>query len=145
VILKKLKLRQKDLLAIGYPKGKAIGIAINVAIKYCKKQTKEAVLTQLKAVLDNPEQFQKDPVFGKITDELLETEEAFLKEEIEIAVEPKPYKAYGLQHIEAGTLLQMDTAMRLPVTVKGALMPDAHQGKVKLGNKSVLLVQEIIL
>lgn len=125
---KKLKLRQKDLLAIGYPKGKAIGIAINVAIKYCKKQTKEAVLTQLKAVLDNPEQFQKDPVFGKITDELLETEEAFLKEEIEIAVEPKPYKAYGLQHIEAGTLLQMDTAMRLPVTVKGALMPDAHQG-----------------
>jgi len=127
-LAKKLKLRQKDLLAIGYPKGKAIGIAINVAIKYCKKQTKEAVLTQLKAVLDNPEQFQKDPVFGKITDELLETEEAFLKEEIEIAVEPKPYKAYGLQHIEAGTLLQMDTAMRLPVTVKGALMPDAHQG-----------------
>ena len=125
---KKLKLRQKDLLAIGYPKGKAIGIAINVAIRYCKKQTKEAVLTQLKAVLERPEQFQKDPVFGKITDELLETEAEFLNEEIEIAVEPKPYKTYGLQHIEAGTLLQMDTAMRLPVTVQGALMPDAHQG-----------------
>lgn len=47
---------------------------------------------------------------------------------IPLAPEPKTYKTYGLQHIEAGTLLQMNTAMRLPVTVKGALMPDAHQG-----------------
>ncbi|MFK7978460.1 MAG: RtcB family protein [Saprospiraceae bacterium] len=124
---KKLKLRQKDLLAIGYPKGKAIGIAINVAIKYCKKQTKEAVLTQLKAVVEAPEQFQDDPIFGKITEELIEIDEA-INEEIALTPEPKTYQAYGLQHIEAGTLLQMDTAMRLPVTVKGALMPDAHQG-----------------
>ncbi len=125
---KKLKLRQKDLLAIGYPKGKAIGLAINIAIKHCKKQTKEAVLAQLKAVLDAPEEFQEDPIFGKITEELLETETVVINEEIELVAEPKTYKIYGLQHIEAGTLLQMDTAMRLPVTVKGALMPDAHQG-----------------
>ncbi len=124
---KKLKLRQKDLLAIGYPKGKAIGIAINVAIKYCKKQTKEAVLAQLKAVVDAPEQFQADPIFGSITEELIEIA-AEVNEEIALTPEPKTYQAYGLQHIEPGTLLQMDTAMRLPVTVKGALMPDAHQG-----------------
>ena len=124
---KKLKLRQKDLLAIGYPKGKAIGIAINVAIKYCKKQTKEAVLAQLKAVVDAPEQFKDDPIFGSITEELIETT-VEVNEEITLTPEPKTYQAYGLQHIEAGTLLQMDTAMRLPITVKGALMPDAHQG-----------------
>ena len=124
---KKLKLRQKDLLAIGYPKGKAIGIAINVAIKYCKKQTKEAVLAQLKAVVDDPEQFKDDPIFGNITEELIAVETE-VNEEINLIPEPKTYQAYGLQHIEAGTLLQMDTAMRLPITVKGALMPDAHQG-----------------
>ena len=125
---KKLKLRQKDLLAIGYPKGKVIGMAINVAIRHCKRQTKEAVLIQLKAVLDAPEKFQEDPIFGKITAKLLATDEAFNQEEIELVAEPKSYKTYGSQHIEAGTLLQMDTAMRLPVTVQGALMPDAHQG-----------------
>jgi len=127
-LAKKLKLRQKDLLAIGYPKGKAIGIAINVAIKHCKKQTKEAVLVQLKAVAEHPEQFREDPIFGRITEELLEKETELVQEEIELVSAPKTYQAYGLQHIEAGTLLQMDTAMRLPVTVKGALMPDAHQG-----------------
>lgn len=127
-LAKKLKLRQKDLLAIGYPKGKAIGIAINIAIKHCKRQTKEAVLRLLKAVLDTPEQFQTDPIFSKITEALLGFEEAGIQEEIELTQSAKSYKTYGLQHIEAGTLRQMDIAMRLPVTVKGALMPDAHQG-----------------
>ena len=87
---KKLKLRQKDLLAIGYPKGKAIGIAINVAIKYCKKQTKEAVLAQLKAVVDAPEQFKDDPIFGSITEELIETT-VEVNEEITLTPEPKTY------------------------------------------------------
>ncbi len=32
------------------------------------------------------------------------------------------------QEVDEGSLQQMDTAMRLPVSVKGALMPDAHQG-----------------
>src|SRR5690606_821280 len=39
-----------------------------------------------------------------------------------------PYEIYGADAIEAGALHQMATAMKLPVTVAGALMPDAHQG-----------------
>lgn len=35
---------------------------------------------------------------------------------------------YGASQIEEGAIKQMETAMRLPVTVGGALMPDAHQG-----------------
>lgn len=41
---------------------------------------------------------------------------------------PLPYKVWGAEHIDRATLEQMDTAMRLPVTVAGALMPDAHVG-----------------
>lgn len=40
----------------------------------------------------------------------------------------KPYRVYGGQFIEKGALEQMETAMKLPVVIKGALMPDAHQG-----------------
>ena len=40
---------------------------------------------------------------------------------------PVPYHIYG-QGLEAGALQQMDNAARLPVAVRGALMPDAHQG-----------------
>lgn len=38
------------------------------------------------------------------------------------------YNVYGPSNIEQGALDQMEIAMRLPVTVSGALMPDAHQG-----------------
>src|SRR5690606_3801234 len=35
---------------------------------------------------------------------------------------------YGAEHIEEGARNQMEIAMKLPVSVAGALMPDAHQG-----------------
>jgi tRNA-splicing ligase RtcB (3'-phosphate/5'-hydroxy nucleic acid ligase) len=39
-----------------------------------------------------------------------------------------PYRTYGSAGIEEGARHQMEVAMKLPVTVAGALMPDAHQG-----------------
>ena len=38
------------------------------------------------------------------------------------------YTIYGEQNIEEGAKDQMKVAMKLPVTVAGSLMPDAHQG-----------------
>ncbi|MCF0065503.1 RtcB family protein [Dyadobacter chenwenxiniae] len=38
------------------------------------------------------------------------------------------YTIFGKEHIEAGALLQMETAASLPISIAGALMPDAHQG-----------------
>lgn len=39
-----------------------------------------------------------------------------------------PYPIYGRNYIEAGALEQMETAMKLPISMAGALMPDAHEG-----------------
>ena len=57
-------------------------------------------------------------------------EEANAPKEDIIALEEtaKEYAIFGTDHIEDGAKKQMDIAMRLPVTVAGALMPDAHQG-----------------
>ena len=41
--------------------------------------------------------------------------------------EPAPYKIYG-EGLDANSLEQMANAARLPVSVVGALMPDAHSG-----------------
>lgn len=38
------------------------------------------------------------------------------------------YHIYGSEGIEEGARNQMEIAMKLPITVTGALMPDAHQG-----------------
>ncbi|QMW04243.1 RtcB family protein [Spirosoma foliorum] len=39
-----------------------------------------------------------------------------------------PYAVFGREQIEEGALKQMETAASLPISVAGALMPDAHQG-----------------
>jgi tRNA-splicing ligase RtcB (3'-phosphate/5'-hydroxy nucleic acid ligase) len=46
----------------------------------------------------------------------------------EIRETPLPYKIWGNDYIEAESCAQMDAAMRLPISVAGALMPDAHVG-----------------
>lgn len=38
------------------------------------------------------------------------------------------YTIYGKEHIEQGAMTQMENVMAVPCVVKGALMPDAHQG-----------------
>lgn len=45
-----------------------------------------------------------------------------------VRVDPVPYKVWGEQFIEKGAVQQMVRAARLPVSVQGALMPDAHEG-----------------
>lgn len=41
---------------------------------------------------------------------------------------PLPYRVYGEGNIESGAMKQMENAMSLLVSVKGALMSDAHEG-----------------
>lgn len=45
-----------------------------------------------------------------------------------LRTQPLEYRVWGEQYIDQETLTQMDNAMRLPVSVAGALMPDAHVG-----------------
>ena len=42
--------------------------------------------------------------------------------------EPLPYAVFGRKQIDKGAFEQMEIAMRLPIAVSGALMPDAHTG-----------------
>lgn len=42
--------------------------------------------------------------------------------------EPLPYPIWGKDQIDPGAVEQMEHAMRLPISVAGALMPDAHVG-----------------
>lgn len=45
-----------------------------------------------------------------------------------LKMEEPVYEIYGKEGIEEGALKQMDVAMRLPIALAGALMPDAHHG-----------------
>jgi tRNA-splicing ligase RtcB (3'-phosphate/5'-hydroxy nucleic acid ligase) len=123
----KIKISGKELIRMGYPEGRAIGMAINVVHQHFKKEKKQKVLSLLQAVLENPEGYADDEILGRIVGELLpETTESV--KEIPLNPTKKTYKAFGLDVIEKGAVDQMDVATRLPITVEAALMPDAHQG-----------------
>jgi tRNA-splicing ligase RtcB (3'-phosphate/5'-hydroxy nucleic acid ligase) len=123
----KLKLQGKDLRKIGYPQDKAIGVAIQVMHQHYKHHSLEDALTVLKEVLENPEAFTEDEFLGKIAVALIgkKVQEGLTFSLID---EAREYAIYGEAHIDAGARSQMDIAIRLPVSVAGALMPDAHQG-----------------
>lgn len=123
----KIKISGKELLKIGYPEGRAIGMAINVVHQHFKKEKKEKVLEILQDVLENPENYISDEVLGRIVGELVPNVPEQIAE-IPLNPTPKNYKAYGLEAIEKGAIDQMDVALRLPISVEAALMPDTHQG-----------------
>lgn len=115
----------KDLLAIGYTPGKGIGQALATMESAYAGLTKGEQLTLLAQVLAAPIDYLEDEHLAPLAEALLPPKQ---EETIPLLAEGKTYKIYGAEGIEAGALNQMDIAMRLPVTVAGALMPDAHQG-----------------
>lgn len=123
--MKKLKLRGKELLKLGYPEGPAVGMAINMMLKHYKRSDKNEVLEVLQKVLQNPDAYRKDEVLGRIVEALEYKKEPSIIPLNEAGFE---YPAYGENNIAQGAKDQMNIAARLPVAVQAALMPDAHQG-----------------
>lgn len=123
----KLKLRGKDLRAIGYPESKAISIAMDVMHKNYRHTSFDDAIAVLKTVLERPEEFLEDSVLAKIADALVEKPEKGTPE-IALNTEKAEFHIFGAGNIEEGALQQMEVAARLPVAVAGALMPDAHHG-----------------
>ena len=121
-----MKLTGNDLKAIGFTEGKAMGVALKLAEHYSALTIQEQ-LALLQNVLQDPAAYREDAILAPLSAALIApvvatAETVSLKEQI------LPYRVYGAEAIEAGAIKQMETAMRLPVTVAGALMPDAHQG-----------------
>lgn len=124
--MKRKMLSGKDLMKMGYPEGRAIGMAINTVLKYFRRSEKEEIYAMLKNVLLEPKTYINDSIWNKVALELVPTEKKSLVHELNKT--RIDYRIYGASEIEAGARHQMEIAMKLPVTVAGALMPDAHQG-----------------
>src|SRR5690349_13351006 len=126
VYMKRKMLSGKDLRKMGFPEGRAIGIAINTVLKYFRRSEKEEIFSMLRAVVANPKEFVKDSIWSKVALELLPTEKkSFVHDLNKNRLE---YRIFGSEGIEEGARNQMEIAMKLPITVAGSLMPDAHQG-----------------
>lgn len=119
------KIRGKDLKNIGYKEGPAIGMALETVERFYKGKTKQHKLDLLKRVLDNPALYQNHENLQHLAQVLLSIK---IPDTIALNSKGLKYMTYGIEGIEQGAIEQMETAMKLPVTIGGALMADAHQG-----------------
>ena len=123
----KLKLRSKDIRAIGYPEGPVISIAMNVMEKKFKFEKEDNVMNLLRSILASPIEYENDAVLGLIAQQLLPKTGP---EGMEISLNKTGigFNIFGSEQIGPEAMNQMYQAAKLPIAVAGALMPDAHSG-----------------
>jgi len=124
--MKRKILSGKDLIKLGYPEGRAVGVAINTVLKHFRKSEKDEIYGMLRKVLAAPGEFINDSIWSKVALELMPQAKKSLVHEL--SKNRMDYRIYGASEIEEGARNQMEIAMKLPVTIGGALMADAHQG-----------------
>jgi tRNA-splicing ligase RtcB len=126
--MNKQKITGNDLQTLGFKQGRVVGIAIRIIEKYYSETPKEKVLALMSDILASPSEYLEDTNLAAIADALIEKPAETQGAEIPLRAEAGVYTVYGEEQIEKGARDQMDIAIRLPVAVAGALMPDAHQG-----------------
>jgi tRNA-splicing ligase RtcB (3'-phosphate/5'-hydroxy nucleic acid ligase) len=119
-----MKMTGNELKALGYQEGKALGMALDILETELAHLTVDEQGKLLTEVLKQPADFETHAQLAKLAIELLRP----ATDTIALAESTLPYAIYGGEAIEEGALRQMEMAMKLPITVGGALMPDAHQG-----------------
>jgi len=119
-------IKPKELSKIGYTDNVARSLAIELVAKHCKHNTQEEVINLLQDIHLHPDQYKKDSTWGRLAEVLSPTKTTVATYEINDT--PIPYYIYGEDNIDELSKKQMEVAMRLPVTVAGALMPDGCAG-----------------
>ena len=118
----------KTLIALGYAEGKILGLALAILKDNFTSVEPNEVQLLLKKVKDYPESFLDDPVLNPLATAILEEASPKSDGKIELLTNANAYTVFGPNYIEVGAKDQMNIAMQLPITIAGALMPDAHQG-----------------
>jgi tRNA-splicing ligase RtcB len=119
----------KILKRNNWPDGKIIGIAKQVAAELAEQGLeREDILARLDAVRQNPGPYLADPLMADLARECIRIAPKAEDLLTDLRDAPLAYPIWGRDAIDDGSLAQMDNAMRLPISVAGALMPDAHVG-----------------
>ncbi|MBN2495683.1 MAG: RtcB family protein [Deltaproteobacteria bacterium] len=120
-------MKARELAELGVPRAErcmraaleAVGEALGGGMALA--QVRESIA----ALAREPEAFLEQPVFGALAAAIVELRSA--RARYEGRRKPAPFRCWG-EDLDAGSIQQMQNAVRLPIAVRGALMPDAHKG-----------------
>jgi tRNA-splicing ligase RtcB (3'-phosphate/5'-hydroxy nucleic acid ligase) len=118
--------KARQMLKLGIPGGDALRLAERAAAALAAggADTRE-IRRRFLAVVAAPGDHLESPELGALAAALVALEVRASKDGVRS--EAVRYRRWG-DDVEPTALTQMDNACRLPISVAGALMPDAHQG-----------------
>lgn len=119
------KLSGKDLIKLGFPKNNSINIALGQINRYRKREKKESILAEAKEVLLHPEKFEGHGTWGKVAEGLVKPVQVRMHQ---LMTTRAPFTIFGENEIDERAKFQLYDSLKLPISVAGALMPDAHSG-----------------
>jgi len=119
------KLSGKDLIKLGFPKNNSINIALGQINRYRKREKKESILIEAKEVLLHPEKFEGHGTWGKVAEGLINPVHVRMHQ---LKTTRVPFTIFGENEIDQQAKFQLYDSLKLPISVAGALMPDAHSG-----------------
>ncbi len=119
-------MKSQEIRGLGVPAGEGVNLAkdgIDAARK--SGMTHQEVRTLVGSLAKSPQDYVDHKFFGKLAQWIVE----FNKAQASYVERngPAPWRQWG-RDLEKSSVDQMKNACALPVAVKGALMPDAHQG-----------------
>ncbi|MFZ1397789.1 MAG: RtcB family protein [Candidatus Promineifilaceae bacterium] len=111
---------------LGVPDGEAMRLA-GTAVRDARAFgiAKRDIPGLITAVVENPSDYLQDELLGELAAAILAHEEA--QPTFKPRKEPAPFQIWG-ENLDENSINQMKNAAQLPVSVRGALMPDAHLG-----------------
>ena len=119
------KLSGKDLIKLGFPKNNSINIALGQINRYRKKEKKESILTEAKEVLLYPDKFSGHGTWGKVAEGLINPVQVRMHQ---LKTTRVPFTIFGENEIDEQAKFQLYDSLKLPISIAGTLMPDAHSG-----------------
>ncbi len=116
----------KTLIEKGWPEGPIIGKALRLAeVLTADGLPEDAVFAAFERVRAEPDAYTEDDPGYDMAQALIAQR---VPEPTPVRAEPLYAPIWGEEIIDPQAIEQLHNAMRLPVTVGGALMPDAHVG-----------------
>jgi tRNA-splicing ligase RtcB len=118
-------MKKRNLEKAGVPRGEAMDKALQAAVAASRAgMGKREILGFLQSVVRNPLYFKDDGLFGTLARRLAKIGEDKSRETNAALA---PLRIWG-SDIDKEAIAQIERACSLPVSVRGALMPDAHVG-----------------
>jgi tRNA-splicing ligase RtcB len=115
-------MKPKELVQLGVPRGNPMGEVFKLIQGFLEQGgIADRLPEEISTVLANPKAHVDDPIRGAFATALLQPD-LYRPDR-----PPAPWQRWG-SNIDALALRQIELAANLPVSVAGALMPDAHVG-----------------